>query len=114
VFGLLSLAYDARKRRRNWKRIKAKRLDKEIYKEKTIDADGHGITWHFQLLCEFELDGKTYKVTPAYWRTFFTKRGAKNFLESKIKNGMCELYVNPDNPLETEFVGNDIKDFLLH
>lgn len=114
AFALLAMGYEARQKRKNWVRINATCLDSEFYRDKSYDSDGIGITWVIQLLCEVEYDGKTYKVTPSFWRTFFTKWGAKKFLESKIKNGKCELYVNPDNPLETEIVGNDIKDFLLH
>lgn len=114
IFALLSLAYKARKRRKNWKRITAKCLDNEFFKQKIFGADGTGVSWQIQMLCEFEYNGKNYKVTPSFWRYFLTKWGAKKFLESKIINGKCELHVNPDNPLETEVVGNDIKDFLLH
>ena len=114
LFGFLSLLLKGRKVRRNWIRVQAKCLDREIRKMHTLDADS-GKAWFFQLLCEFELDGRAYQVTPSFWRSFATKMGITNFLARNISpEGICELYVNPDNPLQTEFVGRDLKDILLH
>ena len=109
----ISLICAGRKTRRHWRRVRARCLDREIWKE---DGDGpdSGKTWNFQTLCEFELDGEAYRVTPGYWSTFATRAGIQRFLNKNIQEGMCELHVNPDNPLQTEFVGHDIKDLLLH
>jgi hypothetical protein len=107
----IALFFRGRTIRRNWIRVRAKRIAQEIYE----DDDSDGKSWYFQLLCEFEIDGRAYRVTPGFWRSFATKAGVSSFLSKRITpDGICELHVNPGNPLETEFAGNDIKDFLLH
>ncbi|MBN2008867.1 hypothetical protein JW960_05940 [candidate division KSB1 bacterium] len=110
----LALILKNRKLRKNWIRVKARCLDREIWKGDTNDGDT-GKTWYFILLCEFDLHGRTYKVTPGYWTTFATKGSVTRFLDKRITTGgLVEIYVNPDNPLQTELVGRDIKDLLLH
>ncbi|TVM36437.1 DNA translocase FtsK 4TM domain-containing protein [Oceanidesulfovibrio marinus] len=117
VVALISLWYGGRRTRRSWKRIQARVLDKEIYKDISYADGGEDTarTWCFQLLCEFELNGETYQVTPGFWRTFGTESGVKRFLARAIdNNGRCALWVNPQNPLQAELVGRDVKDVLLH
>ena len=108
---LFSLFFKARRVRRNWVRIPARVLEREIIKEE----DSEGKTWAFRLLCEFDLNGRTYRVTPGFWRTFATRWGINRFLDNRISDGgLCELFVNPESPDQTELVGRDVKDFLLH
>lgn len=114
VITFVSLLLKGRSVRHSWKRIQARCIDREIRQEHADDPDG-GKVWRFQLLCEFEMEGRTFRVTPSFWRSFATRGGVTRFLDRRISpEGGCELYVNPDNPLETEFVGKDLKDFLLH
>ncbi len=116
VVMFVSLWYGGRRARRNWQRVQARVLNKEIYEDVGY-ADGAepGKTWFFTLLCEFDLNGETYRVTPSFWRSFATKSGVERFLEKVVnRNGLCELWVNPQNPLETELLGRDVKDALLH
>ena len=76
---------------------------------------GVRMTWAFQLLCEFEMDGKRYRVAPGYWSTFISEDRLPKFLDKAISpDGRCQLWVNPENHLKAELVANDIKDFLLH
>lgn len=116
IVALVSLLYSGRRTRRNWQRVQARVLDKEIYEDFSYTGDDEpGKTWFFTLLCEFELGGQTYRVTPSFWRSFGTKSGVGRFLEKVVnRNGLCELWVNPQNPLETEVVGRDVKDVMLH
>lgn len=105
LIGLLALLLKARWIRRNWKRIQAKCIDQEI-RQVYAPAPNRGKTWCFQILCEFELDGCTYLVTPIYWRSFVTETGVSQFLAGAISpEGLCELHVNPNNPLQTELIG---------
>ena len=114
LFGILSLAWQARWDRRKWKRIRARHIDHEVWQDFSNDSDG-GKVWNFLILCEYELDGKTYRVTPGYWCSFPMKGSVLRFVSKRIAaDGTCEIYINPDNPLQTEIVGHDIKDFLLH
>ena len=62
-------------------------------------------------------------VTPSYWlnvgsSTILQERARRKAEELMAKlvgaDGDCELFINPDNPLETEIVGHDLKDRLLH
>lgn len=102
ALGLLSLILKALWIRRAWKRVRARCLDHEIWEDYAEGPDS-GKTWYFQLLCEFKLHGRTYQVTPSYWRTFATKAGVSSFLERKISpSGWCQLRINPKNPLQAE------------
>lgn len=116
LIALISLLLHGRRIRRDWIRVEAKCIDREIYEDFSYtDGEDTKKVWYFRLLCEFELNGRQYRVTPNFWRSFATKRGISNFLENNISSdGMCELHVNPSNPLQTEFAGHDIKDALLH
>lgn len=76
---------------------------------------GVQMCWAFRLVCEFELDGRRFTVTPDYWSTFISEGSVQNFLGKVVSpDGKCQLWVNPKNPLQTELIANDIKDFLLH
>jgi hypothetical protein len=114
LFALYSLLVGGRRVRRNWKRVKARCLDQEIFIEYSDDGDA-GKSWSFILLCEFEFNGYTYRVTPDFWTTFITKGSVSRFLSKRVySEGFCDIFINPDNPLQTEIVGRDIKDLLLH
>ena len=113
LFSLLNLWIKARAPRRGWHVIKAICVDRELRGAYT--AKGRGKTWAFRLICEFDVNEKHYKVTPAYWKTFSSEAFLKRFLNRRIaSDGACLLHVNLENPLQTEFVGKDLKDLLLH
>jgi hypothetical protein len=117
VLALLSILLRGRIMRRNWKKVLAQCTDKEW--KSILGASGQkgGVrkTWTFQLLCEFEIDGKRYTVTPEYWSTFISEGRLQKFLDKVISpDGKCQLWVNPKNPLQAELIANDIKDALLH
>ena len=121
IFGLLlalfSLLFRARNVRRNWKKVVAHCTDKEWKKVLGAPGPTGGVrmNWTFQLLCGFELDGKRYTVTPDYWSTFLSERRLQRFLDQVIlPDGTCQLWVNPENPLQAELRANDIREFLLH
>ena len=109
-----SLLISGRSERKNWIKLEAYCIDSEIKQELSMDPEG-GKTWNFRLICQYTFNGKTYRVTPDFWRSFATESGIKRFLEKNIhSNSTCQLYINPENPLQTEFVGRDIKDVLVH
>lgn len=121
IFGLFfaigSILFQSRILRKNWKKVLAQCTDKEW--KRVLGAPGQrgGVrrAWTFQLLCEFEFDGKRYTVTPGYWSTFISEIRLQKFLDKVISpDGKCQLWVNPKNPLQAELFANDIKDFLLH
>ena len=121
IFGialaLISILFKGRMLRRSWLKVLAQCKDKEW--KKVLGAPGRngGVskTWTFQLLCEFELNGKRYTVTPGYWSTFVSESRLRKFLDKVISvDGKCQLWVNPKNPFQAELIANDIKDFLLH
>ena len=102
-----SIYYSARKKRSNWRRVRARCLDKDVFWEYSQDPEGGGKVWTFRLLCAFDLDGKTYRVTPNFWSTFPTKDSVIKFLGNRVSSsGTCVLLINPDNPLETELMRN--------
>lgn len=117
VLGLISVLFRGRIVRKNWKKVLAHCTDKEWKSVLGAPSQRGGVrkTWTFQLLCEFELDGKQYIVTPGYWSTFISEGRLRKFLDKVISpDGKCQLWVNPENPLQAELIANDINDFLLH
>ncbi|MBU1106832.1 MAG: hypothetical protein KKB51_09215 [Candidatus Riflebacteria bacterium] len=117
IVGLVSILFRGRIARRNWKKVLANCIDKEWKSVFGAPGQGGGTrkTWTFLFLCEFEMDGKYYTVTPDYWSTFVSEGRVQGFLEKVISSdGKCQLWVNPKNPLQTELIAKDIKDLLLH
>ena len=117
VLGLTSMLYQARIARRHWEKVSAQCTDREW--KQVLGAVGQRggarLTWTFQLLCDFELHGKRYTVTPGYWSTFISEARLRKFLSKVISaEGTCQLWVNPNNPLQAEIFADDIRDFLLH
>lgn len=117
VIALFSVFFRGRRIRRNWGKVPAHCIDGEIKRVLSTPGlrGGAKKTWTFQLLCKFELREKQHMVTPGYWTTFMSERRLRKFLDRAISpSGKCQLWVNPDNPLQAELIGNDIKDLLLH
>lgn len=117
VLMLLSVLQRGRNVRRGWKKITTKCIDKETKRTLGKPGSNGGIryVWTFQLLCEFEMGGKPYTVTPKHWTTFTSESSLQKFLNKVISSdGTCQLWVNPKNPLQTEIFANDIKDFFMH
>jgi hypothetical protein len=117
VLALASILFRGQIIRKNLKKVLAQCTDKEW--KSIIGAPGQrgGVreVWTFQLLCEFEIAGKQYTVTPGYWSTFISEDRLQNFLDQVIsRDEKCQLWVNPKNPLQAELIANDIKDLLLH
>ena len=118
MFG--SLLYSARKKRADWVKLPARCIDREM--GKGIGRGGKPV-WSFRILCEFEYDGREYRVTPTHWlnvsyQTFAEDKG-RSVVERELArvvgvDGMCWLYINPENPLQAEIASDDIKDKLLH
>ena len=121
IAGLILMFYSVfirgRNVRKNWKKVSAQCIDRETKCVLGTPGQRGGArkVWTFQLLCEFEVEGKRHTVTPGYWTTFISEGRLQTFLDKVIApDGKCQLWVNPDNPLQTELIGNDIKDLLLH
>lgn len=111
---LFSLWKSARHDRRHWPKVRARCLDWEYWKGDTRDGES-GKTWYLQLLCEFEFGGTPYRVTPAHWTTYATRKGVQRFLNKIISpEQTCDLWINPKNPLQAELISRDVKDLLLH
>jgi hypothetical protein len=117
LIGLISILFRGRIIRRNWKKVTANVIDQE-YKRVLGPPGlrgGAGKNWAFRLLCEFDLGGKRYTVTPCCWSTFVSESSVNAFLENIVSPAeKCQIWVNPKNPLQAELIANDIKDFLLH
>lgn len=117
VLALVSILFRGQMVRRNRKHVLARCTDREW--KRVLGAPGQRggarEAWTFLLLCEFELDGTRYTVTPGYWSTFVSEGHLRRFLDKVISpDGKCRLWVNPKNPLQAELIADDIADFLLH
>jgi hypothetical protein len=97
--------------RRNWVVIPAKCVDREVL----LMNSSSGRTWGARWLCEFEINQMTIRSTPSHWRTFSTQESATRFGESVVnERGEISIWVNPENPRQTEIRGEDIYDWLMH
>lgn len=101
---LISLYFGYRKKARNRKIETARCVDRE-WKQVPGRLGLRGGTtkvWTFMLLCEFEIAGQLYSVTPGYRSpTFLTEKQLKKFLNKVITSDIrCRLRVNSENPLQ--------------
>lgn len=105
---LVSRIYAAGHKYKDWKKVRAKCLDKEI-REVIVPRRGKTGTskvWAFRLLCEYEYRGFKYKVTPETDQlvAFSREASLRSYLEKTIDfNNLCTLWVNTENPLQTRF-----------
>lgn len=89
--------------------VEAVCMDREIreYKDPdSMEAFNNITFWQPRILCAFEFQNKTYKVTPIIVKinAFRKEETAKKFLDKRIdENGKCTLWINPKNPLHTVF-----------
>jgi len=117
VLMIVSTFMRGRNVRRNWEKVSAQCIDQEtnwVFGTPGLRG-GSRKNWTFRLLCEFKMDGTQYTVTPGYWTTFISESRVQTFLNKVISvDGKCQLWVNPKNPLQTELITGDIKDFLIH
>ena len=117
VLMLVSTFIRGRNVRKNWKKVSAQCIDQEtnwVFGTPGLRG-GSRKSWTFRLLCEFEMNGVQYTVTPGYWTTFISESRLQTFLNKVISvDGKCQLWINPKNPLQTELVAHDIKDLFIH
>jgi hypothetical protein len=112
LFGLFALWLKARFNRRGWEVGTANCVDRELQKVFT----GKGNAWEWRIVCEYEFRGEKYRVTPSVnWMSFSSEVAAHKFIAKRISAGdVCQLRINPRNPLQTELFGQGIKDLLLY
>jgi hypothetical protein len=119
ALGFVSKVLLERIRRKNWARVSAKILDQEM--RYTLGTTGLW-AWRLRLLCEFVLNGQTYRVTPDLFPPSESGRRTIPLLQRNQLRGMeapadsvvayvktitepggeLTLLVNPDDPLEAE------------
>ncbi|WP_237712400.1 hypothetical protein [Pedosphaera parvula] len=95
----------ARKKRRGWKIVYGRCVDREL--RQVLSAGEHGgWVWDWRIVCEYESEGTTYRVTPVVgWSSHATERKALKYLEKRISpTGSCRLGVNPKVPLQAELL----------
>lgn len=100
--GLISILFRGRLARRSWRKVQAVVIDKEHKHVLGNPGQNGGVQmcWAFRLVCEFELNGRRFTVTPDYWSTFISENSVQNFLGKVVTpDGKCQLWVNPKNPL---------------
>jgi hypothetical protein len=97
---------------RDWDIAPARCVDRELRRvpmgrfSTGVETGGRYSTWVCRILCQYEYQGKSYRVTPRIsWSTFKSEASAREFLEVRISSeGGCRLRVDPNNPLRTELV----------
>jgi hypothetical protein len=106
----------ARQKRRGWKIVYGRCVDREIKQVYSPNGEHSGWVWDLRIVCEYEFGGKTYRVTPKVgWSTYATEKEALKYLEKRISpTGGCKLGINPNTPLQAELLGSrGIKEMLL-
>lgn len=92
-----------------FKAVEANCIDRDVREFEEFDPDGgfpKAKIWAVRILCQFYYNGCRYTVTPIIVKLtdFSTEEEANRFLEARIDNdGMCMLWINPENPLHTLF-----------
>jgi hypothetical protein len=107
----------ARKKRRGWKIVYGNCVDRELRQVYSARDEHSGWVWDWRIVCEYESEGKTYRVTPVVgWSTHATEKKALKYLEKRISpTGTCRLAVNPKVPLQAELLGGrGIAEMLLY
>jgi hypothetical protein len=110
---ILASALKNKRRKRHWQYVKACCSDKEIQLvgAGTSSRGTPMHTWDFRLICSFEIDGQAFTVTPLYRSSFSSENALQAFLRKTIDtDGTCLLRINPQNPLEAEFVGRNVRE----
>jgi hypothetical protein len=108
LIAILGRLYAAWHKQSGWVKISATCIDQEVQKRKAKTGN-HTFTdvWLCRLHCTFNYKGKNYEVTPETHHVvnFSSQEKAEQFLESSISNnGICSLFINPQNPLQANFV----------
>lgn len=60
--------------------------------------------WYPRILCEYDYEGQTYRVTPVIAKTIASnnEESVNGFLDARIgPDKRCTLWINPKNPLQT-------------
>jgi hypothetical protein len=114
LFALFGIWLKAKTKRRSWEVTTAHCVDREL--QQALTGRGNNWGWYWRFICEYEYHGEKHRVTPTVqWVNFTSEEAAMKFIEEKISpDGECKLHVNPKNPLQTELVGQRIKDKLLY
>jgi hypothetical protein len=102
MLGIISAAFQ---KQAGWKCIDAQCIDREIV-ECERDPGEMTSTWAYRLVCVFTYEGKEYKVTPesSDLTGFSSERQVQKYLDERIQpDGHCQLWINPQNPLQTIF-----------
>lgn len=98
---ILGRIYADYKMRKDWIELVARCVDREI--AKTKDSDGDTV-WVYRLLCEFDFQGKKYKVTPEIPNIFNSEKKVREYLDKNISaDGFCRLFIDPKNPFHAVF-----------
>jgi hypothetical protein len=72
----------------------------------SMDSLTENTFWQPRILCAFQFEDKTYKVTPIIVKTvaFKSKEGVQRFLDKRInEKGKCILWIDPNYPRHTVF-----------
>jgi hypothetical protein len=106
----------ARQKRRGWKVVDGRCVDRELKQVFSANGEHSGWVWDWRIVCEYELNGTTYRVTPEVgWSTYATEKEAVQYLDKRISpTGGCKLNINPHIPLQAGLSGSrGIKEMLL-
>ncbi len=106
----------ARQKRRGWKIVYGRCVDRELKQVYSPHGEHSGWVWDWRIVCEYEWNGTTYRATPEVgWSTYATEKEALKYLEKRISaTGRCKLGINPKVPLQAELLGSrGVKEMLL-
>jgi hypothetical protein len=102
VFSLSYRRLTGRERPR-WIKVEAVCSDHQLLPVVNYTEEGEVHGWSYRLLCSFDIDGQTHRVTPHghdghHFKLFKSQDAAVNFLRDSIgPEGRCKLLVNAGN-----------------
>ena len=106
VLLMLGRFYAAWHKQRGWSRVRARCVDRELREFSNIYVANSLKNWQFRLLCEYEFEGMTVRVTPEPSRLLAFRSGeeAQKYLAEHIAaNSDCALWINLRNPRQASF-----------
>lgn len=117
---LLSVWMKEKAKRADWIKMWVRCIDKEHRLLYVRANKGRGYTWSWRWVCEFDYGGKVYRVTPRHLGITRVRRSpppeeeAIQFDQKVNPGNQMELWINPNNPLQTEVADDTIANKLLH
>ena len=109
AFALFGVWFKTRRQESGWQEVAGRCVDRELRKVLVEGGKGSGWGWYWRVVCEYEFNGQTLRVTPnVQWMNCTSEANAMKFIQKRIaESGSCRLRINPNNPLQTKLLAGN-------